>query len=57
MGYLGYNCGLNGTVEIDEAESIDGTRSLRVKPKGDTDWYFIVLNLSMQVDINKPLFL
>jgi hypothetical protein len=48
---------LNGTVEIDEAESVDGTESPKVKLTGGTDWYFIVLNLSIQVDINKPLFL
>ena len=39
----GYDSGLNSTVEIDETEFIDGTRSLRVNPTGDTNWYFIVL--------------
>jgi len=39
----GYESGLGSTVEIDETEFIDGTRSLRVIPTGDTNWYFIVL--------------
>jgi len=45
----GYEAGLNSTVQIDENEFIDGTRSLRVQPLGGTDWYFIVLNLPMPV--------
>ncbi len=49
----GYESGLNSTVEIDETESVDGTRSLRIEPTGNTDWYFIVLNLPISVDINK----
>jgi hypothetical protein len=39
----GYESGLGSTVEFDETEFIDGTRSLRVDPTGDTNWYFIVL--------------
>jgi len=38
----GWEDGLNSTVEFDESEFIDGTRSLRVDPKGDTNWYFMV---------------
>ncbi|MCP4255914.1 MAG: hypothetical protein GY774_00130 [Planctomycetes bacterium] len=45
--------GLNSTVEIDEIEFIDGERSLRVIPTGNTNWHFIVLNLPVFVDINK----
>jgi len=41
----GYDTGVNSTVQIDENEFIDGTRSLRVDPKGSTNWYFIVLNM------------
>jgi len=49
----GYEGGLNSTIEIDETEFIDGKRSLRIIPKGDTNWYFIVLNLPIYVDIDK----
>ncbi|MGB2863843.1 MAG: carbohydrate binding domain-containing protein [Sedimentisphaerales bacterium] len=49
----GYESGLDSTVEIDETEFIDGKRSLRVIPTGDTNWYFIVLNLPIYVDIDK----
>ena len=49
----GYETGLSSTVEIDENEFIDGTRSLRVIPTGDTNWYFIVLNLPILVDEDK----
>ncbi len=41
----GDQAGLNSTVELDDTEFVDGARSLRIMPKGDTDWYFIVLNL------------
>jgi hypothetical protein len=40
----GYQSGLNSTVEIDETEFIDGSRSLRVDPTGGTNWYFVVAN-------------
>jgi hypothetical protein len=45
----GYEAGLNSTVQIDDTEFIDGTRSLKILPKGGTDWYFIVLDLPMPV--------
>ncbi|NQT01691.1 MAG: carbohydrate binding domain-containing protein, partial [Planctomycetes bacterium] len=45
--------GLNSTVEIDETEFIDGERSLRIIPTGDTNWHFIVLNLPVFVDVDK----
>jgi len=49
----GYESGLDSTVEIDETEFIDGKRSLRIIPTGDTNWYFIVLSLPIYVDIDK----
>ena len=49
----GYEGGLNSTVEIDEEEYIDGTRSLKVIPTGETNWHFIVLNLPIFVDVDK----
>ncbi len=47
----GWEDGLTSTVEIDEAEFVDGTRSLRVDPIGDTNWYFIVANSPMPVEV------
>ena len=38
----GWEDGLNSIAEFDESEFIDGKRSLRVDPKGDTNWYFMV---------------
>ena len=38
----GWGSGLESTAELDETTYIDGTRSLRVDPLGDTNWYFIV---------------
>ena len=49
----GYEDGLNSTVEIDETEFIDGKRSLKVIPTGNTNWYFIVLNSPIFVDVDK----
>ena len=49
----GYEDGLNSTVEIDETEVIDGKRSLRVFPTGATNWYFIVANSPILVDVGK----
>jgi hypothetical protein len=49
----GYEDGLQSTVEIDETEFIDGKRSLKVIPTGTTNWYFIVLNLPIYVDVDK----
>jgi hypothetical protein len=49
----GYESGLNSTVEIDETEFVDGERSLKIVPTGDTNWYFIVLNLPIMVDVDK----
>jgi len=49
----GYETGLNSTVEISETEFADGAKSLRIIPKGDTNWYFILLHLPIYVDVNK----
>jgi hypothetical protein len=38
----GWEVGLTSTVEIDEADFVDGKRSLKVNPLGDTNWWFIV---------------
>ena len=48
----GWEQGLNSTVAIDETESIDGDRSLRIDPQGGVNWHFIVANspIPMQVD-------
>jgi hypothetical protein len=45
--------GAGSSVTVDETEFIDGTRSLRVDPKGPENWHFIVLNLSFPADLNK----
>ncbi len=45
----GYEGGLQSKVRIDTAQAVDGRRSLRIEPKGGTDWYFIVLDLPMPV--------
>jgi len=45
--------GLNSKVAIDTKEFIDGSRSLRIEPKGDIDWHFIVLNLPINVSKGK----
>jgi hypothetical protein len=49
----GWEDGLNSTVEIDENEFVDGKRSLRVMPTGDTNWYFIVANSPILVELSK----
>jgi len=49
----GWEDGLTSTVEIDETEFVDGTRSLRVDPIGSTNWFFIVANSPMPVEVDK----
>jgi hypothetical protein len=49
----GWESGLASTVEIDETTYIDGTRSLRVDPLGDTNWYFIVAYSPILVELDK----
>jgi len=45
--------GAGSTVEVDETEFIDGTKSLRIEPKGTENWHFIVLSLPIFVDVDK----
>jgi hypothetical protein len=45
----GFEGGLQSKVRIDTAQAVDGQKSLRIEPKGGTDWYFIVLDLPMPV--------
>jgi hypothetical protein len=40
----GYDVGLTGTVKVDDTEAVDGLKSLRIDPKGDTNWYWMVIN-------------
>ncbi|MHC4172455.1 MAG: carbohydrate binding domain-containing protein [Planctomycetota bacterium] len=49
----GYEDGLNSTAEFDEAEYIDDTRSLRVDPIGNVNWYFIVGNSPIPLEVGK----
>jgi len=49
----GWEAGQNSTAEIDETEFVDGKRSLRVIPMGDTNWYFIVANSPILVEVSK----
>jgi hypothetical protein len=49
----GYEGGLNSTVAIDETESTDGARSLRVEPQGGTDWYFILLQGGLSLEVGQ----
>jgi len=47
----GWEDGLSSTVEFDEAKYIDGTRSLRIEPRGGTDWFFIVANSPFPLEV------
>ncbi len=43
-----------GTVTaIDTAEFIDGKQSYRLEPKGGTNWYFILVNMTIPLTVNK----
>jgi hypothetical protein len=48
----GYDVGLNSTVAFDTTEVADSTRSLRVEPRGSTNWYFIVAYSTLSVQVN-----
>jgi hypothetical protein len=48
----GWEGGLNSVIKIDETQSVDGKRSLRIEPQGGTNWYFIVLYLPIPTTIN-----
>jgi hypothetical protein len=39
---------------IDTTEFIDGTQSYRIEPKGNTNWYFIVVNMVIPLTTGKP---
>ncbi len=49
----GWEDGLNSTVELDEADYIDDERSLRVHPIGSVNWYFIVANSPIPLEVGK----
>jgi hypothetical protein len=49
----GWEGGLTSQIAFDDTEFIDGTRSLRIEPKGGTNWYFIVLNLPIPTQNGK----
>ncbi len=50
----GWDSGLNSTVEFDETEAVDGERSLRVDPKGTTNWWFMVLQDYIPMTVGQP---
>ena len=50
----GYEGGLSSTVAFDDTEFIDGARSLRIMPKGTTNWHFIVLTLPIPLTVGTP---
>ena len=45
--------GAGSSVTVDDTEFIDGSRSLRVDPKGPENWHFIVVNISFLADMDK----
>ncbi len=47
----GWDTGLTSTARIDDKEAVDGIRSLRIEPKGGTDWYFIVAYSSIPMKV------
>ncbi|NIO31344.1 MAG: hypothetical protein GTN75_06045 [Gemmatimonadetes bacterium] len=49
----GWEAGLTSTIRIDENEFIDGAKSLRIEPKGGTNWYFIVANSPLPMTVGK----
>ena len=38
---------------MDATESVDGARSLRIEPRGGTDWYFIVLQDGISLEVGQ----
>ncbi len=52
--FWGQGNGLNSVIEMDEDEFIDGTRSLRVEPKGDITWEFMPIYFPIAMDIGDP---
>jgi hypothetical protein len=49
----GWEGGLEGRCQIDDTEAIDGDRSLRIEPKGGTSWFYIVLDMPINVTVGK----
>ncbi len=49
----GYDAGLASAAEIDDTMFVDGSRSLRIDPVGDTNWYFIVAYSPIMVEMDK----
>jgi hypothetical protein len=47
----GWEDGLNSTVEFNDTEFIDGTRSLRIMPIGADNWHFILLHMNIPVQV------
>ncbi len=45
--------GLGSTVAFDDTESVDGARSLRITPTGTVNWHFILLHMSMPMEVNR----
>jgi len=45
--------GAGSNTTIVDTEAADGTRSLRIEPKGPENWHFIVLYLSFPADVDK----
>jgi hypothetical protein len=45
--------GAGSNATIVDTESIDGTRSLRVEPKGVENWHFILVNISFLANLDK----
>ena len=45
--------GAGSTIEFDDTEFIDGTRSVRINPIGPENWHFIVVNMPIPMEIGK----
>ena len=52
--FWGQANGLNSVIEMDEDEFIDGTRSLRVEPKGAITWEFMPIYYPIAMDVGDP---
>jgi hypothetical protein len=45
--------GAGSNATIVDTDAVDGAKSLRIEPVGDTNWYFIVLQGDIPVDVDK----
>ena len=52
--FWGQGDGLASVIEMDEDEFIDGTRSLRVDPKGAVNWHFQAIYYLIEMDVGDP---